>query len=125
MQRFLVSLLVVALLGALSSNVGRSPATASPGVVVFREPAFGLPHIYADTDLELAREAGRQAAKDRLGQLVLVARVARGTLFQAVGILDPGTAFLSKPFTADALMRKVREVLDAPGQVAAPPGALV
>jgi PAS domain S-box-containing protein len=41
------------------------------------------------------------------------------------GILDPGTAFLSKPFTADALMHKVREVLDAPGQVAAPPGALV
>ncbi len=30
------------------------------------------------------------------------------------GILEPGTAFVSKPFTPDVLARKVREVLDAP-----------
>ena len=29
------------------------------------------------------------------------------------GVLDPGTAFLQKPFSADALARTVREVLDA------------
>ena len=29
------------------------------------------------------------------------------------GVLDPGTEFLCKPFTADLLTRRVREVLDA------------
>ena len=56
-----------------------------------REPAFGLPHIFADTDAELARENGREIAKDRLGQLILLARVGRGTLYQAFGVLDPST----------------------------------
>jgi hypothetical protein len=30
------------------------------------------------------------------------------------GNLEPGTQFIQKPFTSDALLRKVREVLDAP-----------
>jgi two-component system cell cycle sensor histidine kinase/response regulator CckA len=37
-----------------------------------------------------------------------------GDLIAHHGILEPGMAFLQKPFTLDALARKVREVLDAP-----------
>jgi hypothetical protein len=56
-----------------------------------REPAYGLPHIFANTDVALARENGREIAKDRLGQLMLLARFGRGTLYQAFSALDPGT----------------------------------
>ncbi len=31
----------------------------------------------------------------------------------SAGLLEPGSAFLQKPFTADTLARKVRDVLDA------------
>lgn len=54
-----------------------------------REPAWGLPHIFADTDLELARENGYQIARDRLAQMILLGRAGRGTLAQAFGVLDP------------------------------------
>ncbi len=64
---------------------------AGAAAVTVREPAFGLPHIFADTDLELARENGREIARDRLVQMILLARVGRGTLYQAFSALDPST----------------------------------
>jgi hypothetical protein len=93
-RRFLcLSLLLgLALIAGLTGEARQAAVTAaSPGAVTVREPAFGLPHIYADTDLQLARENGREIAKDRLGQLILISRVARGTLYQAFGALDPST----------------------------------
>src|SRR4030095_6593214 len=65
--------------------------TAHGAAVMVREPAFGFPHFYADTELELARMNGREIAKDRLVQMILLARVGRGTLYQACGVLDPST----------------------------------
>jgi len=80
-SRFLVALTMLVALARL----------AGAAAITVREPAFGLPHIYADTDAELARENGREIAKDRLTQLILLARVGRGTLYQAFGLLDPTT----------------------------------
>ncbi len=96
----LVFLLALAAVAIKGDGGPVAVTNASPGAVTLREPAFGLPHIYASTDLELAREVGREVAKDRLGQLILGSRVARGTLFQAFALLDPST------FDADLLIRK-------------------
>jgi hypothetical protein len=65
------------------------PPLASAASVSVREPAFDLPHFYADTDLELVRMAGREIAKDRLVQMILFARSGRGTLHQPFGLLTP------------------------------------
>jgi hypothetical protein len=80
------NLVVVVLASAL---VGGGVAHGASTTV--REAAFGLPHIYADTDLELARENGKETAKDRLAQLLLLARVGRGTLYQAFSSFLPSS----------------------------------
>lgn len=67
------------------------PGSAHGVAKTVREPAWGLPHFYADTDLELAHENGREIAKDRLGQLMLLSRAGRGNLYQVFGALDPTT----------------------------------
>ncbi|MBI5506570.1 MAG: penicillin acylase family protein, partial [Deltaproteobacteria bacterium] len=88
----------MSLLSELTSRLALAAAGAATVVLVSsgafaaattaREPAWGLPHIYGDTDLELARENGREIAKDRMGQLILLARAGRGSLAQAFGLLD-------------------------------------
>jgi hypothetical protein len=87
--RIVSSQFAVLLLAALA--FGPAATRLHAAAVTVREPAFGLPHIYADTDAELARENGREIAKDRMAQLVLLARVGRGTLYQPFSLLDPST----------------------------------
>ncbi len=91
--RLLVLTFAAAIAVVAATGVAPSPSEADPGAVVVREPAYGLPHIYAGTDLELARENGREVAKDRLGQIILLSRVGRGTLYQAFAPLAPDTFF--------------------------------
>ena len=60
------------------------------------------------------RELARAMAFSRPRMRVLYMSGYTDAAITQQGILDPGTAFLAKPFTPDALARKVREVLDAP-----------
>ncbi len=91
MPRYLLFLPLLALVmfGLVMGDARDEAVRASPGAITVREPAYGLPHIFADTDAELARENGREIAKDRLGQMILAGRLARGTLYQAFGVVSP------------------------------------
>jgi two-component system, cell cycle sensor histidine kinase and response regulator CckA len=60
------------------------------------------------------RELARVLSTARPSLRVLYMSGYTDAVIAQQGILEPGTAFLSKPFTPDALARKIREVLDAP-----------
>ena len=75
------------------------------------------------TDVVLTQMNGRE-----LAQKLLPMRPEMKVLFmsgyseEAIahhGVLNPGTEFLQKPFTTETLIRKVREMLDAPQHAAA------
>ena len=60
------------------------------------------------------RELTRRLAASRSGLKVLYISGYSEEAIARHGVLDPGTAFLQKPFTPDALAWRVREVLGAP-----------
>ncbi len=72
------------------------------------------------TDLVMPGMNGRELA-DRLSSMhpglkvLYISGYAHNVLGQR-GALSPGIAFLTKPFTPDSLVRKVREVLDTPSR---------
>ena len=66
------------------------------------------------------RDVMRQLAPKRPGMKVLYVSGYADEAVARHGVLDPGTGFLQKPFTPQALAHKVREVLDGSAPPAAP-----
>ncbi|HXQ29156.1 MAG TPA: ATP-binding protein [Gemmatimonadales bacterium] len=78
--------------------------------------AYGGPIDILVTDVVMpgmsGREVGLALTARRPGLKVLYVSGYADQSIVHHGVLEPGLAFLQKPFTADALARKVREVLD-------------
>jgi CheY-like chemotaxis protein len=64
------------------------------------------------------RELAREIAKKSLARRTLFVSGYTDDAILRHGVLDPGVAFLNKPFTADSLLRKLRAVLDGPADKA-------
>ena len=100
------------------TNRGYSLLVASNGVEALRqaETHRGALHLLV-TDVVMPGMNGREVAQRvvALRPQVKVLYLSGYTDDAIVrhGMLEPGIAFLQKPFTPDGLARKVREVLDA------------
>ena len=95
-------------------------AADGPEALEVAERHTGTIHILV-TDVVMpgmsGREVGRRLAAGRPGMRVLYVSGYADDLIVSHGVLEPGLSFLQKPFTPEALARRVREVLDAPAQL--------
>lgn len=70
------------------------------------------------TDLVMPEINGRRLAERmatvRPNMRVLYMSGHTASVVAPLGILEPGVAFLQKPFSPDMLARRIREVLDSP-----------
>jgi CheY-like chemotaxis protein len=76
------------------------------------------------TDVIMPHISGPQLAQ-RLSRLVTKVLYMSGYTEDSIlhqGVLDSRIALLQKPITQEALVRKVREVLDSPPHAFRPPG---
>jgi len=93
--------------------------TSNGGEALLVSVEFGARIDLLLTDVVLPRMSGRrlaeQLAPQRPDMLVLFASGYTDDAILQHGVLNAGMAFLQKPFTPQALLSKVREVLDARG----------
>ncbi len=110
MRRRRVALLADAIVGV----VARSEAESAPDALRLAADTTSLIHLLL-TDVVMPEFSGREVA-ERVKPLHPETKVLymSGYTDSAIvhhGVLDPDTAYLQKPFTPGALLRKVREVL--------------
>jgi two-component system cell cycle sensor histidine kinase/response regulator CckA len=90
--------------------------SAADALILF-EKHEGQIHLMV-TDVVMPGKSGRELAErlvpSQPGMKVLYMSGYTDDAIVHHGVLDAGTSFLQKPFTPDALARKVREVLDKP-----------
>jgi CheY-like chemotaxis protein len=97
-------------------------AADGPEALQMAERHAGTIHILV-TDVVMpgmsGREVGRRLAAGRPEMRVLYLSGYADDSIVRHGVLEPGLAFLQKPFTPETLTRRVREVLDAPSELRA------
>ncbi|MDO8805120.1 MAG: response regulator [Elusimicrobiota bacterium] len=101
------------------SSGGYTVLTASCGMEALKElEQRGHPVDLVVTDVVMpgmsGRELAREVARKGLAGRILYMSGYTDDAIVKHGVLEPGLAFIYKPFTIDGLLAKVRAVLDAP-----------
>ena|SRR5687767_11292470 len=81
----LVAILLTASITATATNTGFTTLNVNGEAVKIYRDDFGIPHIFAETNRGLFEAYGYAVAQDRLWQLELNRRAARGRLAEIFG----------------------------------------